>query len=111
MFNIILQYSSHTYAGYVYMDSLWPIQTSKYTLLQSFGPTTSGYKIRQYPPWPREDAMRFTTVNVREGALNSLWAATNPAVYPGFYITLWGELLSIPAPLLRYYVMPGSCVG
>lgn len=56
-------------------------------------------------------AMRFTTVNVREGALNSLWAATNPAVYPGFYITLWGELLSIPAPLLRYYVMPGSCVG
>ncbi|KAB8272977.1 hypothetical protein BDV30DRAFT_239061 [Aspergillus minisclerotigenes] len=30
-------------------------------------------------------AKRFTTVNVREGAFNSLWAATNPAAESGVF--------------------------
>lgn len=50
-------------------------------------------------------AMRFTAVNVREGAFNSAWAATNPAAESGvLYYPVGGTAIytSTPLTILRY---------
>lgn len=50
-------------------------------------------------------AMRFTAVNVREGAFNSVWAATNPAAESGvLYYPVGGTAIytSTPLTILRY---------